>query len=204
MVDLTAQDLLNIHELVRQRFRFIAGAEEGLLDSIAKRPDQGYYGKEPFPNIWLKAASIMEGIVRWHPFADGNKRTGLVATRAYLDVNGYTLILPLSAVRFSVEMANEEENDPETIQQLLTRAAHWIRGHSARKGTLAERLRYWQHIFIPFRFVGLLASLHLTRWAFRTIGYWLAFDINPEYRKDATEVIYFLADIRKWKFGGEQ
>lgn len=197
MVDLTAQDLLNIHEFVRQRFRILAGAEAGLLDSIAVRPNQGYFGREPFPDIWSKAASIMEAIIRWHPFADGNKRTALLAARVYLDVNGYRLILPLSAVRFSVEIAMVKGNDPATIQRLLVRTAHWIRNHSAQKGTVRERLTYVQHIVIPIRFVGFLMRIRSDRLAFSIISHWLAFDIQPDYRKDATEVVRFLGDVRR-------
>ena len=38
------------------------------------------------------AAAYCAGIVRNHPFVDGNKRAGLLAAAAFLDRNGYRLV----------------------------------------------------------------------------------------------------------------
>ena len=38
------------------------------------------------------AAAYASGIVRNHPFIDGNKRTGFVVAATFLEVNGYRLI----------------------------------------------------------------------------------------------------------------
>ncbi len=39
------------------------------------------------------AASYAFGIVRNHPFVDGNKRTGFVVAASFLDLNGRELIV---------------------------------------------------------------------------------------------------------------
>jgi death-on-curing protein len=41
--------------------------------------------------VWELAAAYCEGLLQNHPFADGNKRAGLLATRAFLLKNGYRL-----------------------------------------------------------------------------------------------------------------
>jgi death-on-curing protein len=38
------------------------------------------------------ASAYCEGIIKNHPFADGNKRAGLLAARAFLFKNGYRLV----------------------------------------------------------------------------------------------------------------
>lgn len=42
-------------------------------------------------DLVTQAATLLWGLVRSHPFVDGNKRTALVATTAFLDINGYRL-----------------------------------------------------------------------------------------------------------------
>lgn len=51
-----------------------------------------YFGYELYPNIWLKAAFILQKITKKHIFADGNKRTALLASIAFLKLNGYNWI----------------------------------------------------------------------------------------------------------------
>ena len=63
--------------------------DEGLLDSALARPRQILaYGD---PNLFALAAAYAFGIVRNHPFVDGNKRTGLMAAYVFLWLNGYRL-----------------------------------------------------------------------------------------------------------------
>jgi death on curing protein len=38
-----------------------------------------------------KAAVVMDGIVRNHPFIDGNKRAGIATAALFLEINGYRL-----------------------------------------------------------------------------------------------------------------
>jgi len=63
--------------------------DEGLLDSALGKPQNLFaYGK---PSLFQLAASYAFGIVKNHPFIDGNKRTGFVAAAAFLDSNGFEL-----------------------------------------------------------------------------------------------------------------
>jgi death-on-curing protein len=65
----------------------VAGVrDEGMLESALARPPQ----KEAYgaPDICELAAAYLFGIVKNHPFVDGNKRTGLAAADTFLYFNG--------------------------------------------------------------------------------------------------------------------
>lgn len=61
----------------------------GMLESALARPvNQWTYGEDDRCQL---AAAYAFGIVRNHPFVDGNKRTGWVLARLFLALNGVTL-----------------------------------------------------------------------------------------------------------------
>ena len=63
--------------------------DEGLLDSALGKPMNLFaYGE---PAIYDLAASFVYGLVKNHPFLDGNKRTGFVTGVLFLALNGYRL-----------------------------------------------------------------------------------------------------------------
>jgi death-on-curing protein len=136
-LNLSKIDLIEIHNRVQQRFNATAGIkDEGLLDSIAERPDQIIYGKIRFPTICSKAASLMEALIRWHPFIDGNKRTGLLAVQTYLEINGYFSLLPLQVVRFSVNIAKTRGQDQKTIDKLINDIAIWLEQYVTKRSNV--------------------------------------------------------------------
>lgn len=62
--------------------------DENLLVSALERPRQLlHYGEEPF--LFDLATALCAGIVRNHPFVDGNKRVGILAANAFLELNDY-------------------------------------------------------------------------------------------------------------------
>ena len=65
--------------------------DEGLLISALARPQNLLVYSEQEPDLAALAAGYAFGIARNHPFVDGNKRTGLVATRTFLRLNGVDL-----------------------------------------------------------------------------------------------------------------
>jgi death-on-curing protein len=61
--------------------------DEGLLDSALGKPENLFaHGK---PNLFELAASYAFGIVKNHPFIDGNKRAGFLVAVVFLEANGY-------------------------------------------------------------------------------------------------------------------
>jgi death-on-curing protein len=65
--------------------------DPGLLESALAKPRNLLAYCEPEPDIAGLAASYAFGIIRNHPFVDGNKRTGFVVCRVYLRLNGYDI-----------------------------------------------------------------------------------------------------------------
>lgn len=60
----------------------------GLLGSAAARPAVSAFGEDAYPDIWVKAAALLQSLVKNHPLVDGNKRLGWLATAVFLDLNG--------------------------------------------------------------------------------------------------------------------
>ena len=61
--------------------------DDGFLKSAMARPHQHFAYAES-PDIVDMAAAYTWGIVRNHPFVDGNKRTGFVVGILFLELNG--------------------------------------------------------------------------------------------------------------------
>jgi death-on-curing protein len=60
-----------------------------LLESALERPrNAAAYGDA---DLVQQAASLLWGLVRSHPFIDGNKRTAIVVTRLFLELNGHVI-----------------------------------------------------------------------------------------------------------------
>ena len=80
-------EALAIHALLIDEHGGAPGLrDQGLLDSALARPRQRFaYGE---PDLFALAAAYTAGIVRNHPFADGNKRTGFVVGVLFLELNG--------------------------------------------------------------------------------------------------------------------
>ncbi len=76
------------HDQSLARFGGAAGLrDEAMLDSALGKPLNPFaYGK---PRVFDLAASYCYGIVKNHPFVDGNKRTGFIAAVVFLELNGY-------------------------------------------------------------------------------------------------------------------
>lgn len=62
--------------------------DQGLLGSALARPKNIWAYAESPPSLPRLAAAYAFGISSNHPFVDGNKRTALVVSFAFLDVNG--------------------------------------------------------------------------------------------------------------------
>ena len=63
--------------------------DRGLFESAMARPQQlAHYGD---PDAAALAAAYAYGLVRNHPFVDGNKRIAAVVSETFLLLNGYSL-----------------------------------------------------------------------------------------------------------------
>lgn len=65
----------------------------GLADSAVSRPQASFAGEEFYTSIEAKAATLLFGVARNHPFIDGNKRVAVLAALQFLNINGLDLDL---------------------------------------------------------------------------------------------------------------
>lgn len=94
--------------------------DEGMLESALARPvNQWTYGEE---DRCALAAAYTFGVVRNHPFVDGNKRTGWVLARLFLALNDIALSFdPADATQMMLAFAAGEIGQEDL--------ADWFRQH---------------------------------------------------------------------------
>lgn len=83
------RDTLTLHDRLLALHGGAAGVrDDALLKSALARPQQ-IDAYADAPDLIDLAAAYTAGIVRNHPFIDGNKRTGFVVGILFLELNGY-------------------------------------------------------------------------------------------------------------------
>jgi death-on-curing protein len=88
---LTAKAVEAIHEQLIARYGGVSGLRaEGLLASAVARP-QHLAAYEKSASVASLSAAYAWGLLRNHPFLDGNKRTALAAMVVFLELNGCEL-----------------------------------------------------------------------------------------------------------------
>lgn len=98
------------------------------LDVVVEQPKQVLFGHELYPNIWLKAAFILQKITKKHIFIDGNKRTALVATAFFLKKNGYYLDFNNDeGFKFILAVTNSDDSEKN-----IKYTADWLKIHSTK------------------------------------------------------------------------
>lgn len=106
---------------IREHGGLLGVRDENALESALARPQQKWAYADR-PDLALLAASYGFGLVRSHPYRDGNKRIGFLAMVTFLGVNGHDL----------------EPTDAEVVREMLALAAgtrseddlaEWIRAH---------------------------------------------------------------------------
>lgn len=96
------EDCLSFHDKLLARFGGASGVRDrGLLASALAHPQHLFAYEKP--TMCDMAAAYAHGIVKNHPFVDGNKRSGLLAATLFLEANG---------IRFS---ATEEDAVVQTL-----------------------------------------------------------------------------------------
>ena len=83
------RDVLAIHDRLLALYGGAPGLrDQGLLESALARPRQ-HHAYAGSPDVIEMASLYAAGIVRNHPFIDGNKRTGFVIGVLFLELHGF-------------------------------------------------------------------------------------------------------------------
>lgn len=82
---ITPRLAIAINRISVERFGGIAGVRDmGLLESALRQPYQSFGGADLYPGPICKACRLAFGIIKNHPFVDGNKRTGIALLKVAL------------------------------------------------------------------------------------------------------------------------
>lgn len=92
MIRLSKPQILLLHEqLIAETGGSSGLRDEGMLDSALNTPFQTFAGKDVYPSLQQKVARLCFGLVKNHPFVDGNKRIGAHVMLVFLSLNGIEL-----------------------------------------------------------------------------------------------------------------
>lgn len=99
--------------------------DEGLLLSSLNAPFQTFGGIELYPSLEEKASRLCYGLVKNHPFVDGNKRIGAHCLLVFLAINGVELsYLQEELSSMILELADGKASSAELRDWII---AHEIR-----------------------------------------------------------------------------
>lgn len=124
---LLRETVLALHERLLAEFGGLGGLRDaGLLDAALARPQQLFaYGK---PTVFELAAAYAYGLIRNHPFIDGNKRVGFTAAVVFLELNRF---------RFTASEADATLETLALAARELDEAGYaaWLRENSRKAGS---------------------------------------------------------------------
>jgi death-on-curing protein len=123
---LSKEVILALHERLLAEFGGLSGVrDEGLLDSALSRPKHlSAYEKASVPDL---AAAYAFGIIRNHPFLDGNKRVGFTAAVVFLETNGFELQAGEADATLATLALAAGDMDAKAY-------SHWLGSNSAEHG----------------------------------------------------------------------
>jgi death-on-curing protein len=122
---LTAEQVLFLHARLIEETGGSHGVRDvALLESAVARPRATFDEVELYPDLFYKAAALMDSLIRNHPFIDGNKRTGIAAAALFLRQNGRCLTAANSELEAFTLYVTESRPDVSEI-------AVWLETHSA-------------------------------------------------------------------------
>ncbi len=123
-VFLGLDEIIGIHHDQIKRYGGHPGIRDiELLKSAIAMPAAGFSGDYLHADIYEMAAAYLFHIVLNHPFIDGNKRTGAVASVVFLMVNGIELHADEDSLEEMVLSAAEGKIDKVVV-------AHFFREHA--------------------------------------------------------------------------
>ncbi|OMB94433.1 death-on-curing protein [Mycobacterium sp. NS-7484] len=85
----------------------------GLLDAAVARPRATVFGVDAYPEVWEKAAALLQSLARNRALVDGNKRTAWASAWTFLHINGIELTADFDVDRAERLMNGDAVQDCE-------------------------------------------------------------------------------------------
>ena len=127
MIRLSKAQVLLLHDQLVVETGGLSGLrDEGMLDSALSAPYQTFGGEDIYPSLLQKAARLCFGLVKNHPFLDGNKRIGVHIALVFLALTGVEL--QYSQVELSDVILRLAAGEMEAGDLL-----HWILEHQGSR-----------------------------------------------------------------------
>lgn len=120
LIFLGLDEVIEIHHDQIKRYGGHPGIRDiGILKSAIAMPSATFDGNYLHTNIFEMSAAYLFHIVRNHPFIDGNKRTGAVASIVFLIMNGIDFHADENDFEKIVLLTAEGKTDKATITRFL-------------------------------------------------------------------------------------
>jgi len=121
MIKLDTTRVLYLHNLMCKATGGSSGLHDiGALESALYHAYASFEGKDFYPTIEEKAARQAYGIIRNHPFLDGNKRTGLFVMLVFLELNSIKLYFSQSElVELGMEIAEGKAGSEQITKWII-------------------------------------------------------------------------------------
>jgi death-on-curing protein len=88
IVFISLESALSLYQDIMATFGGAPGIrDQGLLESALAQPQMTIFGQYAHQDIFDMASAYCFHIIKNHPFTDGNKRTGLLLSLTFLDIN---------------------------------------------------------------------------------------------------------------------
>lgn len=124
MINLTVEEIIRLHEKLICRTGGMRGIKDaGLLESAVYGAMQAYDEIEAYPTPAERAARLAFALTMNHPFADGNKRTGILVMLMTLRANGVAIAYTQhELIKLGYGIADGTKGYPDILK--------WIYGHT--------------------------------------------------------------------------
>jgi death on curing protein len=119
---LTVEEVLHLHQT--EVGEDVGLRDRHLLEGAVERPQQSAFGIDAYPSLPAKAAALLESLVKNHPFVDGNKRIGVLASFVFVELNGFKIETSNDEVVNTVIALIVREID---FEELVARFESWLR-----------------------------------------------------------------------------
>jgi death-on-curing protein len=120
IIFLTLDEVLQIHRDQIDRYGGMHGIRDlHLLQSAISMPQAGFGDQYLHESIFAMAAAYLFHITQYHPFLDGNKRTGLASALVFLELNNIAIEIDDALLEKTVRQVAEGKIGKDKLTEIF-------------------------------------------------------------------------------------